>query len=78
MQTETQSGPFPVQDFPAHLLEIPEVASDSTAELPPALASSLKVPPDSIGAIRGAIFCLPIAVVMWAIIIAAVLHFLIA
>lgn len=79
MQTETQRGPLPVQDFPAHLLDNPDVVSNSSRQnIPVSVPPRPEVLPDSLGAIRGAVICLPIAVVMWAIIIAAILHFLIA
>jgi hypothetical protein len=79
MQTESQRSLFPVQDFPAHLLDVAHDPSSSTHRENPAVSQSRpEVLPDSVGALRGAAFCLPIAVVMWAIIIAAVLHFLIA
>lgn len=78
MQTETESGPLPFEASPAHLLGS---LKDPVAAIPaknfPSMGLS-EIPPNTLGAFRGAIYCLPIAVVMWAIIIAAVLHFLIA
>jgi len=67
-----------VPDFPAHLLEVADAPSDfSNPKALPSVPPLTEIPFHSLGAIRGAIFSLPIAVVMWAIIIAAVLHFLI-
>jgi hypothetical protein len=79
MQTEQENGPLPIHYFPAHLLGIAEDANsapiNNTAP-PQSQPLAIEMPPDPIGPTRGAVYSLPMALVMWAIIIAAILHFL--
>jgi len=80
MQTEQDNGPLPVPYIPNHLLGIAEDASSATVDdldsLPTTPISIIRIPSDPTGIIRGAVYCLPVALMMWAIIIAALLHFL--
>ena len=79
MQTEREDGPLPIRYFPAHLLGIAEDASSAPINnsAPPRLQPlAIKMPPDPTGPARGAIYSLPVALVMWVIIIAALIHFL--
>jgi len=75
MQMKQEYGPLPI--YPTHLPGIAEDASSApTTSAYTPQSEPIDSTSDPIGAIRGAVYSIPVALMMWAIIIAALVYFL--